>query len=372
MLREMADTLGGLAPLLTGLDEAIQSWRAAANEEVALVRSGRQEEAIAIVGSGVPKERFDLVRQRSADLDEFLARIVDARSARQNALERWVAVGGAIVVVAGVVVVVSTHRWLGRSVTRPLATLTGAVAGGDARPFDVVAGGGAAGEISALARGAEQFRSTKDRERHEAVLAATQSERRRVAADLHDGPVQTLFALQLALRQLGGRLRRQGDPGGAEVADEGVAVLESTQAQLRWMMFALAPPGLGHRPFVDVLADTLPQILEPPARLRIDAPRDIEVDQSTQGILYRVIVEAIRNVNKHAAASEVRILITPVGSTVDVEITDDGMGFEPARAAAVGHVGLDNMRSMVESVDGIIEIVSAPGAGTRIHVIVPA
>jgi signal transduction histidine kinase len=370
-LWETAATIGGLPPLLTELDDAIETWRSVADDEVALVRAGRATEVGAIVRSGVPQDRFDVIRQRSDDLDEFLERIVDARRARQNALGRWLMAGTAVVVTAGALVIVSTRRWLVRSVSAPLAALADAAAHGDPRPFETLGAGDVSGEISALARNTGRFLSAKDLERHEAVLDAADDERRRIAADLHDGPVQTMFALQLMLRRLGGRLRGRGDPDGAEVTDEAVAALESTQAQLRWMMFDLAPPGLGDRPFADLLGEMMSQVLEPPTRLRTDIPRDVDADTTVQYVLYRVITEALRNVNKHAAASEVSITVTSSERALGVEITDDGVGFEPSRAAP-GHAGLDIMRSMVASVGGVIDISSAPARGTAIHVVVPA
>lgn len=370
-LREVATTIDALEPLLSELEESITAWREIADDEIELVRTGRMDDATAIVASGVPKERFDVVRERSGELDDFLARLVESRTTRQNALERLLAVAGAIVAIGGILLVTWTHRWLVRSVTRPLAVLTGAVGRGGESPFETLAGGGAAGEVAALARSADQLRSTKDLERHEAVVAATHVERQRIASDLHDGPLQTLFGLQLQLRQLRDRLRADHDLEGAGVAGRGVDVLEATQTQLRGMLFDLAPPGLGDKSFVDVVVDTVPHLLDPPATLTVDGRHDIELQASTQYLLYRVIVEAIRNVNKHAAASTVDISVAATADGVSVAIVDDGVGFEPTLPVTGPHFGLDIMRSLVGSVDGRIEISSAPMGGTTVHVVVP-
>ncbi len=374
--RELLDeTATGIAGLdsLAALDASISSWQAIADEEIALVRSGRIDEARAIVESGVPKARFDEIRENLGAIDASLARTIVERNARQVELERRLAMLGVIVLVAGTAIIIATLRWLRRSVTRPLATLTGAVGAGREEDFEALAGD-AAGEVAAIARSADLLRFNKDVERNEAVLVAEQTERARVAADLHDGAVQMLFALQLRLQHLLGRKLVGHDPDDetVTVVRQGIEVLESTQAQLRVLMFDLAPPGLGSKSLAEVLAATVPQVLEPPTRVDLDVPDDVEFSMASQLVICRVVIEAIRNVNRHAAATNVTIRIRQEGADVSVEVIDDGKGFDPLTTVATGHFGLEIMSTIVSSVGGTFALHSAPSEGTGVSFRVPA
>ncbi len=368
LLQELVGDLDGFESF-GELDRAIADWRELADAEIGFVRDGRSDEAVAIVESGVPKERFDLIRAYVKSIDERLSDVIDARNQRQADLERLLAAIGVAVFIGALAIIGATLRWLRRSVTQPLARLTGAVGEPDEQPFSALADD-AAGEVAAIARSADRFRIAKDIERNEAVLVAEQTERARVAADLHDGPVQTLFALQLRLQQL--VTRHQEDPDIVEVLGSGIDVLEATQSDLRVLMFDLAPPGLGDRPLSDVVEATVSQALDPPTRALVDVAHDQAFNPATQLVICRVIVEAIRNVNRHASADAVTVRVRPDGDVVIVEVADDGVGFAVDGLPAAGHFGLGIMRSLVESIGGSFLVTSAPQAGTTVRFVVPA
>ncbi len=367
LLEELVGELDGFE-VFDDLDRAIADWRGVADQEIRLVRDARGDEAIAIAESGAAKERFDLIRTYVRDIDGRLGDIADARNQRQADLEKLLAVVGLAVALGALIVIVATLRWLQQSVTLPLAALTGAVSDPDERAFSALTDN-AAGEVAAVARSADRMRRAADLERNEAVLVAEQTERKRIAADLHDGPVQMLFAVQLRLQQL--LNHHHNDPDVVEVVGSGIEVLEATQSDLRILMFDLAPPGLGEKSLADVVSATVPQVLEPPARSVIDVPDDVTFDTTSQLVACRVIVEAIRNVNRHANATTVTVRVRSAGHIVTVEVIDDGEGFDASGAAPVGHFGLDIMRSLVESVGGRFDVRSAPGAGTAVHAMLP-
>lgn len=371
VLGDLARKIGGLggSTMFDDLDRSIGAWREIADEEIVLVRTGRPDAAIAIVESGAAKERFDLIRANIRDIDERLSELIDARNARQADLQRLLAIIGVVVLVGTLATIAATLRWLNRTVTRPLAMLTGAVGNPDDRPFSALTND-AAGEVAAIARSADRLRMAKDLERNEAVLVAEQTERSRLAADLHDGPVQMLFALQLRLQQLVKRHPQDGDV--VNVVGGVIDGLGTTQSDLRSLMFDLAPPGLGERPLPDVIAATVPHVLDPPARAHIDVPDDMSLGTTSQLVICRAIVEAIRNVNHHAAASTVTVRVRPDGDVVEVDVSDDGVGFDVDGIGAAGHFGLGIMRSLVESVGGSFHVTSARGAGTTVHFVVPA
>jgi signal transduction histidine kinase len=91
---------------------------------------------------------------------------------------------------------------------------------------------------------------------------------------------------------------------------------------------------------------------------------------ATEQELYRVAQEALNNVLKHAHAGRVSLRLAVANGHATLDVTDDGLGFEPARPEA-GGFGLRGMRERVERLGGALRIDSAPGAGTSIHVEVP-
>jgi signal transduction histidine kinase len=83
--------------------------------------------------------------------------------------------------------------------------------------------------------------------------------------------------------------------------------------------------------------------------------------------LYRLAQEALHNAVKHAKASKVVVAIRRNGGGVMLEVTDDGIGFDPTQSFP-GHLGLHSMRERVARLDGILTIKSAPGQGTSVHI----
>ena len=85
--------------------------------------------------------------------------------------------------------------------------------------------------------------------------------------------------------------------------------------------------------------------------------------------IYRVTQEALSNAFKHARASAVTLHLEFLPDGMRFMVRDDGMGFDPT-ASASGH-GLENMRQRAEELGGTFKLLSAPGAGTRIDIMLP-
>jgi signal transduction histidine kinase len=204
------------------------------------------------------------------------------------------------------------------------------------------------------------------------VLQATEQERVRLAADLHDGPVQELTALRYGLTRARNRIRR-GDP---EQAEGLLAELEDNLASgitgLRRLMAELRPAVLDEQGLEAALHNQV-RAFEATSGvacaistgLRARLAPDIET------ALYRVTQESLNNVSKHAGASRVTVSLAAENGSVRLLINDDGVGFDPAMAARLlseGHFGLAGMRERVELVGGRFQIDSGPGQGTTVAV----
>lgn len=193
-------------------------------------------------------------------------------------------------------------------------------------------------------------------------IAASDRERRRLAADLHNGVIQDLAGLSMALS---GAAAAHQSPELRALADNS----RRTTRALRQALVDIYPPNLqraGLRSAVDDLLQATP--------LEVTAVLDDELDElppDTAALVYRTVQEAVRNVVGHAHASRIDLRIESVdGSHLDVLVADDGRGFVAAPAEP-GHVGLALIHDLVESAGGQVTIDSSPGDGTAVRAKVP-
>jgi signal transduction histidine kinase len=208
---------------------------------------------------------------------------------------------------------------------------------------------------------------------HEAVgRLAVIEERDRIGRDLHDGIIQSIYGVSLSLEDMPELM--QEDPAQARArADGAIDALNDTIRDLRGFIFGLRPglvdrsdlvglllaltDQLRHGNVVEVTVEMPERLVEPPAHVR--------------GELIQIAREALSNVARHAGASEVTVRLASGELELELEISDNGHGFEPDRTAADGHYGLANMRARATALGGRLLVHSAPGAGTHVVVRVP-
>ncbi|MGH2691758.1 MAG: ATP-binding protein [Actinomycetota bacterium] len=207
------------------------------------------------------------------------------------------------------------------------------------------------------------------------TMRASEEERVRIAAELHDGPLQRLAEVGFGLERVRMRLER----GEALPAQ---AVLEPLQEALgkevhsiRAMMSSLRPPALDEQGLEGALrgaAETFSARTGTTCRLRVDMTDRLEPEAET--VLYRVAQEALRNVEKHARASEVDLELWQRDGHVELSVEDDGRGFDPRaieRALADGHLGIVSMRELVRMAGGSFKVESRAGVGTTVTSALP-
>jgi signal transduction histidine kinase len=256
----------------------------------------------------------------------------------------------------------STRRLLGR--LRHLADSTAAVAGGDYQRRVPVSGGDEVARLEAgFNRMAERLADAMATER---ALAGA-SERARIARELHDSISQDLFSLRL----LAGGLRR-ALPAGSPLYPRVEAMertVSGTLHEMQALLLELRPVALhdaGLLPALDELCRTYRD------RLGITVEADlepIELDPATEPAVLRVVQEALANAVKHARPSRVVLRARDAGSGRAVlSISDDGAGFDPARAAERHGMGLDLMRERVTELGGQLQLESTPGEGTTVRI----
>jgi signal transduction histidine kinase/PAS domain-containing protein len=205
------------------------------------------------------------------------------------------------------------------------------------------------------------------------VLRAQEEERRRLSRELHDGVAQSVSALKLSLVALRGKLGHSGPPLLKEF-DELVLMVGDSATELRRLSADLRPPildELGLLPTLRAHAETLARR----SRLKIDFSAT-ELPPLPAGFdinLYRMAQEGLSNILKHAKARHARVRLTADAEAVQLDISDDGAGFELAavRPSEQGGLGLIGMRERAALFGGDLQITTEPGAGTHLTIRLP-
>jgi two-component system, NarL family, sensor kinase len=221
----------------------------------------------------------------------------------------------------------------------------------------------------------------------EQVISAQEAERRRLAADIHDGISQRLLSLSYHLDAAAAALDEKGGAGSLPFAAEQIALarqlVDLTLDEARAAIAGLRPPVLDDLGLTDALASLGRRTAAVPVSVEadyVDLPEHVEI------ALYRIAQEALQNVVKHSGASVALIEMRESASGVILSVTDDGAGFDvaavvsagPAEAGQAGDgeagaagFGLPSMAERAELVGGTLEIRSAPGRGTTVTAMVP-
>jgi signal transduction histidine kinase len=202
------------------------------------------------------------------------------------------------------------------------------------------------------------------------AVHAQESERRRLARELHDETGQALTSILLGLKPLEEALA--GGPSSDAVGDIRALVVATLQ-DVRRLAVELRPAALDDFGLVSAL-ERLTETFAEQTGLAVDFESALggeRLPSDTETALYRIVQESLTNVVKHARARRVSVSLTSRGGSVKAVIEDDGIGFDPVHARE-DSFGLGGMRERVALLDGSLEVESSAGSGTTIAVEVPA
>lgn len=198
----------------------------------------------------------------------------------------------------------------------------------------------------------------------------------RVAADLHDGPAQTLAFALMRFDALSDACQGCTLPGG-ERSPELPAIhgaLRSSLEDLRNIAAGLGVPGIAELSLAETARRAVRDFERQSAPLKVEAVVDSSLHDAglaTKITVYRLLLESLSNSRRHAPGGMPRIRVWREGENVLVEVTDRGAGFDPQAPARSGRLGLTFMQERVRLLGGIFELESAPGRGTRIRATLP-
>ena len=190
---------------------------------------------------------------------------------------------------------------------------------------------------------------------------ATLQERRRIARDLHDGLAHELAYIAGTTRAL------LGDPNEKEVIRQLANAAERALDEARRAISVLSNDQ--PEPLVVSITQTAEDLtLRYGLKLSLDLQADTDVSSERCEALLRILREAITNAGRHAKARHVGVRLW-VDAAAHLEVSDDGIGFDPAQPG--DGFGLVSMRERAEAIGAALTIVSQPGHGTRVEVVLP-
>ncbi|MCA1839439.1 MAG: sensor histidine kinase [Actinomycetota bacterium] len=194
------------------------------------------------------------------------------------------------------------------------------------------------------------------------ILAAGDSERRRIERNLHDGAQQRLVSLALALRMA----TERAGPKDAELAallHEAGEDLSAALGELRELSRGLHP-GVVAEEGLAAAIETLTERAAVP--ISVDVPEE-RFPEDVEVAAYFVVSEALANVAKHSGASKAAVRVSRDVDRVQVEVSDDGVGGADPR----GGTGLRGLDDRVAAIDGSLDVESPPGRGTSVRALLP-
>ena len=201
-----------------------------------------------------------------------------------------------------------------------------------------------------------------------AVIEAEETERQRIAKDLHDGVGQMMSAAKMNLVAFG----RAHGVGDEHDWDNIISLVDDSCREVRAVSHNMMPNALLKGSLAAALREFLTKVDGRALRVNLYTEGlDERLDATTETVLYRVIQECVNNVIKHAAAATLDVSVVRDEAGISITIEDDGRGFDPGIGRDAEGLGLKNIRTRVEYLKGIMEVDSAPGRGTVVMLNVP-
>ncbi len=201
-----------------------------------------------------------------------------------------------------------------------------------------------------------------------ALLKGQEEERSRVAKDLHDGLGGMLSGIKLTLYAMKGNVILSAD--NANLFSKTVEQLDNSISEMRRVAHNMMPEALVKFGLAQALQDYCEGINDSSQINCVLQLYGLEkrLDGTTEVVIYRIIQELLNNVIKHANATEAVVQVIRNGDKINITIEDNGKGFDMAESGINKGAGLSNVRSRVSYLHGTMDVESARGKGTSVHI----
>ncbi|HLO33097.1 MAG TPA: histidine kinase [Anaerolineales bacterium] len=215
-------------------------------------------------------------------------------------------------------------------------------------------------------------------EEKERMVEVQEEARKKLARDLHDGPTQSVAAMAMRINLA----RRILTKDVKEATNELVKIEElahRTTKEIRHMLFTLRPLILesqGLSAALHAMAEKMRETFSQNVIINVDDKILEDMEMGKQGVIFYIIEEAVNNARKHASAPHIWVRLRSFETGIALlEVEDDGLGFDVAAVTksydSRGSLGMINLRERAELVNGLLNVDSAPGNGTRVQVYIP-
>jgi signal transduction histidine kinase len=212
----------------------------------------------------------------------------------------------------------------------------------------------------------------------ERMIDAQEEARKKLARDLHDGPTQSVAAIAMRVN-MAQRIMIKDPNAAREELGRIEELARRTTKEIRHMLFTLRPLVLESQGLVAALqsmADKMKETYAQDVSIAVEETTLQDLEVGKQGVVFFIVEEAVNNARKHARAEHIWVNLRPIEKEmVLLEVRDDGIGFDVASVNRTydqrGSLGMVNLRERTELVNGVLNIQSALGKGTRVQVFIP-
>ncbi|XEC97543.1 sensor histidine kinase [Paenibacillus tarimensis] len=201
-------------------------------------------------------------------------------------------------------------------------------------------------------------------------FTAVIEERQRLARELHDAVSQQLFAISMTATAVGRTLEKDFERAKrqVELIEEMASV---AQSEMRALLLHLRPIHLDGKNLAQALHSLLDELKQKvPMAISLDMDPSITLHPDAEDHLFRIVQEALSNTLRHARATVMEIRIFKYGHQIRLTLRDDGIGFDMEEKKQTSY-GLLTMEERVTELGGSMQLISAPGEGTTIEILVP-
>ncbi|WP_170039507.1 tetratricopeptide repeat-containing sensor histidine kinase [Polaribacter gangjinensis] len=205
----------------------------------------------------------------------------------------------------------------------------------------------------------------------QAVIEAEETERKRIAADLHDGVGQLFSAVKMNLNGLLDRIEIKKEED-QFLAEKTMALVDESCKEVRVISHKMMPNFLLKSGIAADIKSFIEKIDENSLKISFESIgfKD-QLEFNEEIILYRIIQELVNNVIKHAKANELKIVLEKNAQQILVKISDNGIGFNYQKALEKGGLGLKNMQVRIEYLKGNIHFSELKPHGTEVEINIP-
>ncbi len=204
-----------------------------------------------------------------------------------------------------------------------------------------------------------------------AVIKAEEDERQRIAADLHDGVGQMMSAAKMNLSAFESDINFT-DPAQKESFDKVLALVDESCREIRAVSHQMMPNALLKSGLANAVREFIDRIDSRVLRINLHAEGLQErLDSNVETVMYRVIQECVNNVIKHSGATQLDISLIKDVDGISVTIEDNGKGFDATDKQKFEGIGLKNIISRINYLNGEIDFDSSEGNGTLVAIHVP-